>query len=198
MRVLAACCCLSLFACSAETSGPTTVDGAVSTIDGEVTDSAGGACIANDLACGPKTDPCVGDCQGKTCCSGLCAMSICSPDNVQLGGTCPTACGGTPTGTWRLAGACLSECAGPGKGTFASKDTLTVSETLDGATTMQYGFDVRCGGYINSGSGRALQGTWNKTASTIDGNPYCVQGDTLWIFSKTTSLGAYALKLTRS
>src|SRR5258707_279399 len=58
-------------------------------------DSGTGACIANGARCGDKDGTCVGDCRGRTCCSGLCADPLCTPANVDFAPTCPPApCGG--------------------------------------------------------------------------------------------------------
>lgn len=179
--------------------GGTAADGGASD-GGPVDDGALGGdgattCIVSTAACGPKPTPCVGDCRGKTCCSGLCAESICTDENIDFDTTCPGPCGGTPTGTWSLTGACATYCfdAG-GRGAIAGSGTLVVGP--NNATSITYGTDTRCNGTINLGNGHSIGGTWDPDAGTVGGRPYCVSGNTLWIHASNVD-GAWVLKFTK-
>ena len=154
---------------------------------------AGAVCIATGNACGPATDPCVGDCRGRTCCSGLCALDTCSEKNVT-GGTCPTGCGGNPEGTWHLVGAChAGACSDTKQATVVGKqDSWVVSATS--GTTLDWGYAIHCGAK-STAENHSINGTWLSSESTIGGHPYCVrlEGSTLWVMAGDS----FALKFTR-
>ncbi len=133
----------------------------------------GAVCIATGNACGPPSEPCVGDCRGRTCCSGLCALDLCSERNVT-GGTCSSACGGNPEGTWRLVGACHGgACSDTKQATVVSKQASWVVSATSG-TTLDWGYAIHCGVKTTTGGG-SIDGTWSSSASTIGGRPYCVR-----------------------
>jgi hypothetical protein len=147
----------------------------------------GGQCIENGSPCGPKPDVCVGDCKGNTCCSGLCAGSTCTASNVTFAATCPASpCGGDPSGSWHFVGACVSggsACDG-GSGAYGASTTLQVAAT--GTTTdVVFETDIHSCGYISTGGGNSINGRWVADAGalgSLGGNPYCVQGSSLWVF----------------
>ena len=161
-----------------------------------------GACIADDLPCGAAVSPCVGDCQGETCCSRLCAGPRCSSPNVEFAPACPAPCGGDPSGTWRFVGACLHpECDGGGRGAYRASGALIVS--ADGsANDVSFDMDVYACGFIDTGGGYSLNGSWNIDAGTLglssSGHRFCVDGGSLWVMrSSGPNTPSAALHFTR-
>jgi hypothetical protein len=152
------------------------------TTSGDPGTSSGGACIANGQPCAPKDSVCVGDCQGRSCCSGLCVNNTtCVAPNVDYTPTCaPAACGGDPQGIWHLAGACgrtTDACTAAATGGIASSGTLTVNAS--GTASSAISADLHACGWIDHSS--ADFGFYSADAGTFGGKTYCVQGNTLWI-----------------
>jgi len=107
---------------------------------------------------------------------------------------CRDRCGGEAAGTWRVVGGCNpTACDGFGA---ISQGTLTVA--VDSTDSLEVGYDFHCGGYINSGGGRSISGLWDPALPTIGDNPYCVDGDSLFLVLRgDSSLTGMVLELTR-
>ncbi|MCK6537993.1 MAG: hypothetical protein L6Q84_33880 [Polyangiaceae bacterium] len=153
--------------------------------------AAGNACEPTELPDGASCG------SSDACCSGFCANARCTAENVAWTASCaPAPCGGNPEGVWTLASGCadssthaLDTCADPGKGAVAADGSLTVA--AGGAETTTYGYSIRACGFTSKGGGHALSGDWDGTAQTVGGLPYCVSGDSLYLFAGTSGLGPH-------
>lgn len=151
----------------------------------------GGACDPAELANGASCS------NAKECCSGFCANNACAAENIDWAKSCaPAPCGGNPEGAWTLASGCadstinaLDTCADPGRGAVAAAGVLNVLK--GGTETTTYGYTVKACGFVSKGGGHTLSGNWDDTAQTIGGLPYCVSGDTLFLFAGASALGPH-------
>jgi hypothetical protein len=107
---------------------------------------------------------------------------------------CRDRCGGDAEGTWRVVGVCSpTTCDGFGA---ISQGTLTVA--VGSTESLEIGYDFHCGGFIDSGGGSAIAGTWDPDIPTIGGYAYCVDGDRLFIvYRDDGSLNGAVIELTR-
>jgi hypothetical protein len=44
---------------------------------------------------------------------------------------------------------------------------------------------------VSKGGGHTLSGDWDAAAQTVGGLPYCVSGDTLFLFAGSSGLGPH-------